>query len=172
MKVTYYAAISTDGFIAGPDGDVSWLDELEIDAADTGYDTFFASVDGLVMGRNTYDFVYNYGLWPYGAKPTWIATGRKLNSMEGAVLRQSECPATIVRQARQMGLQHLWLVGGGKLASSFLQQELLTDLSLSQMPVELGDGIPLFSDRDWTTVHGRSSQVEERRGFRQIEVSL
>ncbi len=70
MKITYYVATSLDGFIAKKGGDISWLDDMNIDMADAGYDDFFTSVDGLVMGRNTYDFIFNYGSWPYGDKPT------------------------------------------------------------------------------------------------------
>ena len=57
MKITYYVATSLDGFIAKEDGDVSWLDDMNIDVKHTGLEDFFAGIDGLVMGRNTYDFV-------------------------------------------------------------------------------------------------------------------
>ena len=65
MKITYYVATSLDGFIAKEDGDVSWLDDMNIDVKHTGLEDFFAGIDGLVMGRNTYDFVFDYGSWPY-----------------------------------------------------------------------------------------------------------
>ena len=55
MKITYYVATSQDGFIAREDGDVSWLDDVNIDVNETGIIEFFASIDGLVMGRKTYD---------------------------------------------------------------------------------------------------------------------
>jgi dihydrofolate reductase len=64
MKITYYVATSQDGFIARDDGDVSWLDDMNIDVKETGLGDFFASIDGLVMGRKTYDFVVDYGMWP------------------------------------------------------------------------------------------------------------
>ena len=87
MKITYYVAKSLDGFIAKKDGDISWLNDLNIDMTNAGYDYFFASIDGLVMGRNTYDFIFDYGSWPYGDKPTWICTNRRLKSLEGANLK-------------------------------------------------------------------------------------
>ena len=59
MKITYATATSLDGFIAREDGDVSWLDDMNIDEDETGLETFFPSIDGLVMGRKTYDFIYH-----------------------------------------------------------------------------------------------------------------
>ena len=115
MKITYYVATSLDGFIAREDGDVSWLDDMNIDMTDTGYDDFFASIDGLVMGRNTYDFVFNYGSWPYEDKPTWVCTSSELESLEGANLKIAKTADDVVKEAELKGFKHLWLVGGGKL---------------------------------------------------------
>ena len=125
MKITYYVATSSDGFIATENGDVSWLDDLNIDMTDTGYDDFFASIDGLVMGRNTYDFVFDYGSWPYEDKPSWVCTSNELEILEGANLRISKLPNDVIKEARAKDLKHLWLVGGGKLASAFLEKRLL-----------------------------------------------
>lgn len=86
MKITYSAAASLDGFIAREDGDVSWLDEMDIGTNDTGLEEFFGTIDGLVMGRKTYDFVFNYGSWPYEDKPTWVCTHSDLEPLEGANL--------------------------------------------------------------------------------------
>ncbi|MEM7314980.1 MAG: dihydrofolate reductase, partial [Planctomycetota bacterium] len=61
MKITYSVATSRDGYIARKDGDVSWLEEQNIAPEDTGLAEFFSAVDGLIMGRKTYDFVFNYG---------------------------------------------------------------------------------------------------------------
>jgi len=65
--------MSSDGYIARDDGDVSWLDEANIDESPSSYDEFFARVDGLAMGRGTYDFIFNYGSWPYGDVCTWFS---------------------------------------------------------------------------------------------------
>ncbi len=61
MKSTYYVASSLDGFIADESGGVEWLDQVDIDANESTYDQFYAGIDGLMMGRATYDFVYDYG---------------------------------------------------------------------------------------------------------------
>ena len=172
MKVTYYVATSVDGFIATVDGGVSWLDEINIEMTETGYGDFFASIDCLVMGRHTYDFVFDYGSWPYGDKPTWICTSRALRAMEGANLRIAAKANDVVQEAKSKGLKHLWLVGGGKLASSFLENGLLTHLSISEMPVNLGAGIPVFADHKLEDLSIENTEVLQKRGFKQIEISL
>lgn len=171
MKITYSAAASQDGFIASENGDVDWLDELNIDHNETGLAEFFASIDGLVMGRGTYDFVFNYGSWPYETKPAWICTSRELEKLDGADLKVVSGIEEVISEAHSMELQHLWLLGGGKLASSFLNQGLLTHLSIAEMPVKLGSGIPLFSDHRFDEIPGTKSVVQ-KKGFSQIDVAL
>ena len=172
MKVTYYVAISSDEYIAKEDGDVSWLDSLDIDMTETGYDEFFASVDGLAMGRHTYDFVFNYGSWPYEKKPTWVCTSRELKVLEGANLKVAKTALDIIKEAEAAGIGHLWLVGGGKLASAFLENDLLTHLSISQMPIKLGSGIPLFSNHKLGNISVKKFETLMKKGFKQIEIAL
>jgi len=85
IKTTYHVAASIDGFIAREDGDVSWLEDFELE--DTGLPEFFSGIDGLIMGRDTYDFVFDFGSWPYEDKLSWVCTSRNLKILEGANLR-------------------------------------------------------------------------------------
>ena len=172
MKITYCAAASLDGFIAREDGDVSWLDEMNIGANETGLVEFFGSIDGLVMGRNTYDFVFNYGSWPYEDKPTWICTHTDLEPLEGANLIVVGDIDDVVSGATKKGIEHLWLVGGGRLASSFLAKGLITHLSISEMPIKLESGIPLFSDHKLEDIVPEERHVTTKAGFRQIAIAL
>ncbi len=172
MKVTYYVAMSLDEFIAKEGGDVSWLDELDIEMADTGYDEFFSGVNGLVMGRHTYDFVYNYGSWPYGDKPTWVFTSRNLKALEGANLKKVTSVEDMLKEAELEGLKHIWLVGGGELASCFLGKGLLTHLSISEMPIKLGTGIPLFARHKLERIPVAKKGEFKKKGFKQLEIVL
>jgi len=172
MDITYYVATSLDGFIAREDGDVSWLDELSIDMADTGYDDFFANIDGLVMGRNTYDFIFNYGSWPYEDKPSWVCTSRDLEALESANLKIVKAADDAIKEAESNGLKHLWLVGGGKLASSYLEKGLLTHLIISEIPVKLGSGIPLFANHKLEDLSAEKTEIVQKKGFKQIEIAI
>ena len=170
MKITYSAAASIDGFIAREDGDVSWLDDMDIAANETGLEEFFASVDGLVMGRSTYDFVVDYGSWPYGDKPTWVCTHSDPQHLDGANLFVVDEIDTVISEATSRGMQHLWLVGGGRLASAFLKKGLITNLSISEMPIRLGTGVPLFADHLLQDIPSEETNIAQRSGFRQIDM--
>ncbi|WP_160148458.1 dihydrofolate reductase family protein [[Leptolyngbya] sp. PCC 7376] len=143
MKVVYYVATSLDGCIADVNESVAWLEKLHINQEASDYDSFFSTVDALLMGRKTYDFVYNYGSWPYGNKPTWVCTRREVPQMDGCNLQNEREPITAIQKAKNLGMKKTWVVGGGNLVSTLLKAELLTHLSISVMPIILGDGIKL-----------------------------
>jgi len=172
MKTTYYCAMSLDEFIATEDNDVSWLDDMEADESESSYDEFFASVDGLAMGRGTYDFIFNYGSWPYGSLPTWIFTSKSLKTLEGANLKLVKTVDDFIRETNTQKMKHIWLVGGGKLASSFLQRGVLTHLSITEAPIELNAGIPLFSDHKLENIQSVKAESIQKKGHKQIEIVL
>lgn len=172
MKITYLAATSLDGFIAREDGDVSWLDDMNIDPNETGLEEFFESIDGLIMGRSTYNFVFEYGSWPYEDKPTWVCTNSELETLEGANLLIVNAVEDAVKGAKSKGLEHLWLVGGGRLASSFLEKGLITNLSISEMPIKLESGIPLFAAHKLEDISSEKKEVIQKKGFTQIEIAI
>ena len=172
MKITYYCAMSLDGFIAREDGDVSWLDGMSIDESESSYDNFFASVDGLAMGRSTYDFVFNFGSWPYGDLLTWIFTSKSLKPLEGANLNLVRTMDEFIEETNKKRMEHIWLVGGGKLASSFLESSILTHLSITEVPIKLNAGIPLFSDHKLEDIESSKTKSIQKQGYKQIEVIL
>jgi len=145
MKITYYVASSLDGYIAKNDGDVSWLDDLGISMEEAGYEQFYSSVDALVMGRKTYEMIVSFGQWPYGDKPVWVCSSKTIKPVKDCNLHTGSSPEDTYNAALGLNIKHLWLVGGGSLASSFLTNKLLTNVYLSLMPIVLGSGIKLFS---------------------------
>ncbi len=85
--------------------------------------------------------------WPYGARPTWLLTHRKASAfapLPPAVQLSADGPAQLLRQWQALGLERVWLVGGGQVAAQFLQAGCLHELMLALMPVTLGRGIALF----------------------------
>lgn len=156
MKATYYVAASLDGFIAGPDGEIDWLDAAHLPDEDFGYGDFLDAVDALIMGRSTWDFVEDVRPWHYGSRPVKVFSNRPIDPKELPVERVSGDPAATVRALATAGLRHVWVVGGGGLASALLESGDLTDLILTVIPVTLGDGAPLFGSpyttREWRSV--------------------
>lgn len=60
-----FIATSLDGYIARDDGDIEWLHSLPTEGEDHGYQDFIASVDGLIMGRETFQKRWHCGGWWY-----------------------------------------------------------------------------------------------------------
>ena len=172
MKITYYCAMSSDGYISRDDGDVSWLDEANIDESPSSYDEFFARVDGLAMGRGTYDFIFNYGSWPYGDVCTWVFTSKSLEPLEGANLSLVQTLDDFVQETEEKNLKHIWLVGGGKLASAFLERGILTNLSITKTPIKLNAGIPLFADHKLENIRSVKMESAQKQGYKQLEILL
>lgn len=144
--VVYYAAVSTDGYIAGKDGDVSWLEDYFI--PELGFHAFMARIKGAIMGRRTWDKMMglNSGTSAYGETPCIVATHRPLIG-KGPVRAASGSPHNIMANARQVGPGPWWLVGGASLAGQFLEAGVLTRADLFVIPELLGAGIPAFRNR-------------------------
>jgi dihydrofolate reductase len=148
MKATVYIATSLDGFIAREDGGIDWLPPIEAgdDGEDYGYHAFFASVDTLVMGRNTFELVRGFGQWPYGDKRVIVLTSRPLDlpdAFAGRVEPMSGSPGEVAERLGARGAQHLY-VDGGKTIQGFLAEGLIQRLIIARIPVLIGRGIPLF----------------------------
>jgi len=144
MTVSVFVGTSVDGFIARRNGD---FDFLPADGGEPhGYDEFMATVDALVIGRNTFEKVLTFPIWPYGKKRVVILSSRPvdLSAVRGGVVEQmSGEPAEIVAKLASTGADHLY-VDGGITIQRFLRAGLVHRLTVTQVPVLVGDGIPLF----------------------------
>lgn len=143
-KITLYIATSLDGYIARADGGIDWLSMVEAPGEDYGYADFYASVDAIALGSKTYELALSFGEWPYPGKPTFVFTQRNLPCDRDDVILVTDSVETVLARLNTQGIQHLWLVGGGALVNSFLQQALIDDYIISTIPIILGAGIPLF----------------------------
>lgn len=143
IKTSVFLGISLDGYIAGPDNDLSWLSVVETDPPeDTGYNALMASVDVLVMGRNTYDTVLTFGFWPYEGKQVVVLTSRPFTPLYGETGFNGSLD-TLLSELAERGCKHAYL-DGGNVVRQALQSHLVDELTLSFVPVTLGKGVRLF----------------------------
>ena len=150
---------SLDGFIARPDGA---LDFLPAGGGEPhGYEEFMATVDAIVIGRNTFDTVLAFDTWPYGTKPVFVLSTRPLPAVPpGAVVEGlSGPPASIVAQLETHGIGHIY-VDGGITIQRFLRAGLIDRIIVTRVPVLIGTGIPLFGhlERDIRLRHVATRQ--------------
>lgn len=148
MRTSVYIAASLDGFIARTNGELDWLDSFgHPDGEDYGHGAFMASVDVLVMGRNTYDTVRGFDVdWPYEVPVVVISSGDVdiPDDLADRVTSTSLAPAELLTELESQGSAHVYL-DGGLTISSFMRAKLVDQLIITTIPVLLGHGIPLFS---------------------------
>lgn len=144
MKCSAYIATSLDGFIAGVDGDLSWLEGY----ATTGlleYDDFCRTIDVLVMGRKTYETVLSFAEWPYGNLPLVVLSRYAITSPPEPCAQVSQMSGEPIAIIKQLSSQyHHAYIDGGQTIQRFIAAACLDELILTQIPVLLGRGIPLF----------------------------
>jgi len=151
-KVIVYIAMSADGYIARPDGDIEWLNRLP--EVDHGIGAFYATIDTILWGRKTYDWLLNYykkrgkknGLFDskvanyvFSRKPP----KRNLHGVEFV----SESVKAFAKRLRAAPGKHIWMMGGGELIASFLDAGEIDEFDIHVIPVFIGKGIPLVAPR-------------------------
>ncbi len=142
-----FIAVSLDGFIARRDGDIDWLENQGGENEDHGFAEMMASVDGLIMGRATFQKVLSLGEWIY-EKPVIVMSQSLTQSdvpdhLRGRVRLSSSTPKALLDELNAEDWSRAY-VDGGRLIQSFLSEGLIEDLWLTRIPILIGDGLPLF----------------------------
>jgi dihydrofolate reductase len=166
--VTYGAACSLDGFIAGPGGTIDWLHfSTDVEQVMAQY---WSTVDAVLMGRKTWEFAAAQGM---GGEPTGSPSGEPgaggdttngSASNEGTAIpavatylfsrTMSQAPPGVelvstdaggfVNRLKEQPGNGICLMGGGDLAGSLFEAGAIDEISLNVHPVLLGSGIPFF----------------------------
>lgn len=148
MKCSVYVAASVDGFIARKDGGIDWLVSYNDESGEQyGFKLFFNSIDFLVMGRNTFDLVSTFPEWPYGDKQVIVLSSKypaDLTRLNEYIEGTSSSPQNIISELEKRGANHLY-IDGGKTIQSFLSKGFINEITITRIPVLLGEGIPLFN---------------------------
>jgi len=141
-----FVGTSLDGYIAGKDGDLDWLNETPNPSkSDYGYAEFLENIDALVMGRNTFEMVLGFGEWPY-EKPVFVLSNildKVPAELKGKVEIVNGDLKTLVTMLTKRGYENLY-IDGGKVIQSFLKEDLIDEMILTRIPILLGEGVPLF----------------------------
>ncbi|HEX6648967.1 MAG TPA: dihydrofolate reductase family protein [Pyrinomonadaceae bacterium] len=147
-KIIVHIATSADGYIARPDGDLDWLTSRPAPKGFYGINAFMKTIDTKLLGRKTYDASLllggtfepngNYFVFSRHAPPPDVPPGVEFvnDSIGEFVKRLQEEPG-----------KDVWLMGGGELIASFLDEHAIDEFVINMMPVFIGDGIPLIARR-------------------------
>lgn len=148
-KCSVFIATSVDGFIARNDGAIDWLmkaNTLVSPDEDCGYKAFISTVDGLVMGRHTFEKVLSFATWPYGDLPVVVMSSQTLeipSHLKNSVSTSFETPTELVKRLTQKGYKHLY-IDGGITIQHFIAENLISDLTVTLTPVLIGSGRSLY----------------------------
>ncbi len=156
QQTVYYAAMSLDGFIAEPEEKLEWLTAFDgpgyggevAGSVEDAYPAFMKGVGALVMGSRTYEFLLG-GTWPYGDMPAWVFTHRPLPLIDGAGGLRFTAGSVAEPHPEMLaaaGGKDLWVVGGGDIASQYVEAGLLDLVRVTVVPIVLGAGLPLFAE--------------------------
>lgn len=143
IQASVFVGTSLDGFLARPNGNLDFLPPGG--GEEHGYAEFLATVDTIVIGRNTYDKILTFDEWPYGDKPVIVLSTRPIDPPPAGVSveRMEGSPADIATRLAARGARHLY-VDGGITIQRFLKGGLIQRVTITRVPVLIGEGIPLF----------------------------
>lgn len=150
-KIIVEAATSADGFIARKDGGIDWL-ERPTPKHGYGMGAFFRSVDTILWGRKTFDLGLEFekkGFKSFDPKFKHFLFSRSVptSPLPDGVQYVREPITEFATKLRAQKGKHIWMMGGGEIIASFLDEGEIDEFRIKIMPVFIGEGIPLIAPR-------------------------
>lgn len=144
-KLCLFIAMSLDGYIAKPDGDISFLDDMNQEGEDYGYNAYIEMVDTILLGRKTYDKIRSMGVEnPYGERDVYVIT-RTAKKNSGNIIFYSGDIKQLVTSLKSKPGKNIYCDGGAEIIAQLLQENLIDEMTVSIIPILLGEGIRLFT---------------------------
>ena len=165
--LTVYIATSLDGYIAKPNGDLSFLKVVEKEGEDYGYAEFTATIETIILGRKTYDWVLReIGSTHYdnGDRNVYVITRTERPSV-GKTIFYSGNLIELVQQLKTEGGKNIYCDGGAEIVNELLKSDLIDEFIISVIPILVGNGTRLFKD-------GRPEQQLELIGTKTFDTGL
>ena len=164
-KSILYIAISLDGYIAGPDEDLSFLDIVQREDGDYGYGDFIQTVDTVIMGRKTYDWIMAHvPEFVHADKTTFIISRTERQSTENTRFHTGDL-SDLVRRLKTESGKNIFIEGGAEVVKTLLLDDLIDEYVISIIPVLVGGGTKLFED-------GRPQQTLKLISTKQFDSGL
>jgi len=145
-KVILYIAMSLDGYIAKQDDDMSFLDLVRQEGEDYGYYDFIKTIDTVIMGRKTYNWVMTQvNEFPHSDINSYIIT-RSPRPKKGNIEFYSGSLKELIIKLKNVQGKNIFVDGGAEIVNIMLKENLIDELCVSIIPILLGDGKRLFRD--------------------------
>lgn len=166
-KLSLFIAMSLDGYIAKPNDDLSFLKLVEKEGEDYGYAEFTDTIDTLIIGRKTYDYVLKeVGSLHYdnGKREVYVVTRTERPNIGRTIFYTGDLTELVKRLKSENG-KNIYCDGGAEVINGLLKHDLIDECIISIVPVLLGNGTRLFKD-------GRPEQTLELVKVKTFETGL
>ena len=140
--------MSADGYVARPDGNLDWLTRWPAPKGFYGLPKFSSSIDAKILGRKTFDLSVKMGA-SFTAKDVHyvFSRGAPPVSVPAGVQFVTESIRTFAKRLRKQAGKDIWMMGGGEIIGSFLDESAIDEFIITVVPILIGEGIPLIAPR-------------------------
>ncbi|MEO6681197.1 MAG: dihydrofolate reductase family protein [Ginsengibacter sp.] len=147
-KLIIYIASSLDGYIAKPNDDLSFLKLVEKNDEDYGYAAFIATIDTIILGRKTYDWVIKEigaSYYANGERNVYVITRTERPAAGKAIFYTGDL-TELIQQLKSEEGKNIFCDGGAEVIDALIKDDLIDEYIISIIPVLLGSGTKLFKD--------------------------
>ena len=147
-KIIVNIATSADGYVARPDGNLDWLTERPAPKGFYGLPEFERSIDAKILGRKTFDRSLQMGArFSAGAVHYVFSRRAPTASVPAGVHFVTESIAAFAERLRTQAGKNVWMMGGGEIIGSFLDEDAIDEFIITVVPTFIGEGVPLLAPR-------------------------
>ncbi|WP_298651942.1 dihydrofolate reductase family protein [uncultured Proteiniphilum sp.] len=146
--LTIYIATSLDGYIAKPNDDLSFLKVVEKEGEDYGYKEFTKTIDTIILGRRTYDWVLKEigpSYYDNGERNVYVITRTERPNV-GRTIFYTKNLTELVQQLKAENGKNIYCDGGAEIINELLKNDLIDEFIISIIPILVGNGIRLFKE--------------------------
>jgi dihydrofolate reductase len=147
-KIIVNIATSADGYIARSDGNVDWLTRRPAPKGFYGLPKFSRTIDAKIIGRKTFDMSVEMDA-SFSADDVHYVFSRRSPpaSVPAGVRFVMESIGVFVERIHQQAGKNIWMMGGGEIIGSFLDEGAIDEFIITVVPTFIGEGIRLISPR-------------------------
>ena len=146
--LSLFIAASLDGYIAKPDDDLSFLNVVEKEGEDYGYAAFTSTIDTIILGRRTYDWVLGKigpSHYDNGERNVYVITRSERPDIGKTKFYTGDL-TELVRHLTSESGKNIYCDGGAEIINELLKNDLIDEFIISVVPVLVGNGTRLFKD--------------------------
>ena len=163
--------MSEDGFIAGENDNIDFLNEFQVEGEDYRYGSFIQTISSIIVGRKTYEKVINMGYPYHEDKDVYVITRNPRQSSDRLHFYSGDLK-NLIDELRKTNSGNIYCDGGAELAQILISFGLIDKLILSVIPVNLYKGTLLFKNGLVPSEFEVEHKIEFKTGLIQYTYNL